>query len=531
MADIRPFENRALELVATALSEEYGVRVISSGMRASSRRDPNGLPVITIPAVPSDNPDYRALARGYIDHEVGHVRFGEPELIEKALMANIEISGALKAVVSLFEDVMVDRRMGACFIGCRRNLRRLAILLYANDLPPAAPAGAGLTREAPWLVWNAALKFLILAVRSLDIAKLGETATKWREYLSSLAPGLADKLEDVIARLPENAGTETNIALATEIVAKIRDWMEKRWDDSTPLARKELPWLFRNGGDARELTDMGALAVASLDKLIMEMTEEIPSLEYCVRYPRGSEQWLSRLRPLDDEERKEALRVAAKMSAQMQALIQSYVLNRSGPRKRGSLDTRNLHKLFICRDDLFRKRVEKKEINTEIAICVDMSGSMRFDDKALMASKALYATAESLSHIRDLRLHILGFYDNSVIELHRSPSPLSSRMGIIPDGGTACAAAIHEAARSFSRNPRARKIIIMITDGDANDPDNFEEGIKELKKNGVDILGVGIRDDHILNYLPTDECRVIQSIDELAEALLTMIRKKMGVRA
>lgn len=74
---------------------------------------------------------------------------------------------------------------------------------------------------------------------------------------------------------------------------------------------------------------------------------------------------------LSREEQKEALQASAKMAAQMQAL-QSFVLNREGPFRQGKLKTRNLHKLFNGRDDIFVRRSDKRSLNTEIVPCIDM---------------------------------------------------------------------------------------------------------------------------------------------------------------
>lgn len=541
---MQKIENRALELVATALSEEYGIRVVCSGLRAHTRRDSNNLPVITIPLVHLHDEHYRTLIRGFVDHEVGHVRFSDMRFIETAILDEPEMSGAIKAVASLYEDIYVDRMMGECFIGCRRNLRKLALLLYARDMPDLpdtrailqkVDAGIIKPRELPWHIWNTTLQFLIYETRSQNLKQLVPLAAQWRAALDTLAPGLASSLDAIIESLPHAGLSSTaNMALARKTVEIIKNWLFSHYEtDSQPWAAeclKELPWLLRNAGEARDLVDMGRLAAFELDEIIKDLGEDPEATANALRYRKGSPIWEQRLQPLSDLERQEALQAAAKMSAQMQALLQSHVLNREGPFRQGKLQTRNLHRLFIGRDDLFQRQNERRDINTEIVICIDMSGSMNFDDKAIMASKALYAVAESLSHVQGLQLFILGFYDNNIIEMHASPAPLNPRMKIVPDGGTLCGAALRAAAQTFSHNPKRRKIVIIITDGDANDPDYFKEAIETLGRDGLEILGIGIHDDHILQYLPAGECCVIQDLSDLAGSILAMLRKKMGVR-
>ena len=534
-------EHRALELVAAALSEEYGVRVVADGFRAYTRRDANNMPVITIPALPLQDKNYRLLVRGYIDHEVGHVRFGCGALLAEAILAEPETSGAFKAIVSIYEDVRVDRLMSECFKGCGRNLRKLALLLYGEaDVPDAAAllaafqAGELPARQMPWRIWQAAVQFILYAARSQALAQLAPLARQWREALALLAPGLVERLEPLLGRLPEEgADCKGVVNLARATVAVIADWLqaaghEGAWQEAGSL---ELPWLLRNGGEARDQSDMGNLAASRLDRLINDLGDAAGVTPNSQWHERGGEVWQKRVQMLSEGERKEALACAAKMSAQMQALLQSHVLNREGPFRQGKLHTRNLHKLFIGRDDLFRRQNERREINTEIVCCIDMSGSMQFDDKAPVASRSLYAVVESLAHIQGLKLVVTGFYDNDMVELYRSPAPLDARMKIVPYGGTLCGAAVRSAARLFGNAPRRRKIIIMITDGDANDPDYFHEAITDLGQSGIEILGIGIHDSHILEYLPPEQSCVLSDIHELAALILAMLRKKLGVRA
>lgn len=540
---MQPLETRALELVAAALSEEYGVRVVSGGLRAHTGRDANNIPVITIPAVPLHDENYRLLVRGYVDHEVGHVRFGNEKALETAQLSEPALSGALKAVASIYEDIYIDRMMGECFIGCGRNLRKLVLLLYGETSPPDAAmlleklnSGIMPPRELPWHIWHATVQYLLYFARSRTLPQLLLQSEKWRDALDLLAPGLARTLESILVRLPaEGISCEANIALARETVEAIKDWFFNHWQfASAPWhdeCLRELPWLLRNGGEERELADMGKLASHTLDKLINQLADDSPIKVNCLWHKRGSDLWRQRLLPLTSEEREEALKAAARMSAQMQALLQSHVLNREGPFRQGKLDMRNLYKLFTGRDDLFRRVGERREINTEIACCIDMSGSMRFDEKDAMASRALYAVAESLSHIQGLKMTVLGFFDNNIIEMYASPAPLHPRMKIVPDGGTLLGAALRASTRSFSHDAKKRKIVILITDGDANDPEFFEEAIKDLKKDGLEILGIGIHDANILQYLAQENCCVINNLGELAGSVLAMLRKTMGIRA
>ena len=135
----------------------------------------------------------------------------------------------------------------------------------------------------------------------------------------------------------------------------------------------------------------------------------------------------------------------------------------------------------------------------------------------------------SIAVITGLNFSIIGFFDNQVVDILRHGDRVSGRMRILPDGGTLCGCALKYAMQTFSASMGMRKIAIMITDGDANDGDDFEKAIARARRAGVEFLGVGIQDEHILQYLPEDECCIISEVHELAAEILRMLRRKLGV--
>ena len=71
---------------------------------------------------------------------MGHVRFTDRDAIDQTLRENLGIIGSLETVFSMYEDLYVEGMMGACFPGCRRNLRKLVSLVFAEKRQAALPA-------------------------------------------------------------------------------------------------------------------------------------------------------------------------------------------------------------------------------------------------------------------------------------------------------------------------------------------------------------------------------------------------------
>ena len=99
-------ESRTLEMLAVAMSEEYGVTVICNGQMAETTfEQDSGRAVITIPSIPIQDRYYRALLRGYVDHEVGHVRFSDRVLLTDGPLRYPQYAGSLKNVTGIFEEI------------------------------------------------------------------------------------------------------------------------------------------------------------------------------------------------------------------------------------------------------------------------------------------------------------------------------------------------------------------------------------------------------------------------------------------
>lgn len=540
---------RTLEMVAVAMSEEYGIKVVCNGQRAyTSYSQSTKKPVITIPSVPLTDDNYRSLLRGYVDHEVGHVRFTDAAYLSDELMHDLEIVGSLKTICSIYEDVYVERKMGESFPGCRRNLRKLADLIYMERHPVPTPARDILEslrekrlkpQDVPYHLWTAATQYILYRVRREALPRLERMLPAFREPVDILAPGLAAGLEPVLSRVStQGVSTRANLDLARETLAVVKDyfcnfweWPERRQVEIPQGVLESLQWVLRNGGCATDTVDIGKSAENLIDQLLKDVDENLLKNQITNHHAYGSPVWKERVAPLSEDERMEALQAAAMMDAQMQALLQSYALNRSGPTKTGKLNTNSLYKLSTCANNIFYKNIDKRAINTEIVLCIDMSGSMAFHDKSLMASKSLFSVAHSLSKIRGIAFTIIGFFDNHVLDILRTGDRVSPRMKIVPDGGTLCGAALKFAMQRLTDSRSSRKVVMMLTDGDANDGEDFEQAIARAKKAGVEFLGIGILDDHILRYLTQDECCVIGDLRQLASEILRMLRKKLGIAA
>lgn len=534
---------RTLEMVAVALSEEYGIKVVSSGRRAYTSYSPDGgRPVITIPSIDSDDEHYIHLLRGYVDHEVGHIRFSDQKEITAALDQRPDGVGALKTLIHLFEDIHVEQLMGECFPGCRRNLRKLVSLVFHERRPTPVDAGAVLDKAAgggagaqdmPHHIWTALCHYIAYRVRQDAQPELAALLPVYREPVDALVPGLTARLEPVLSRVfVEGKRTRAAIALAEETLDLIRDFLQTGWTPRTEeqarsMLASQMNWVLKNGGSAGESVDIGKAAARMVEDILIRPDSVFSESDVIVHHAYGSFPWQERLAPLTEQEQKEALQAAAMLDAQMQSLLQTFVLNRSGSARTGRLDTNALHRLSVGNNRIFRKTIEKRGLDTQVVLAVDMSGSMKNYHKSIMASKALYAVILSLRKIPGLTSSVTGYYDNCVLDILRPYDRVTPRMNIRPEGGTLCGNALKYAMQIFTGARQARRIVLMLTDGDTDNAADFQASIIRAGKAGIECMGIGIMDEHIRNYLPPDDCCVIEDVRQMAPQMFRMLRNRL----
>ncbi len=115
---------QVLEKVARAMSSKYNVNVVFRGSKAYT----DGRTIV-LPALPEalEESDMR-VARGYGDHEVGHVKHTDFE----ALRAQVGEDKKLHTVWNYLEDLMIERKQSEEFPGARDNMNFLVNWLVEN---------------------------------------------------------------------------------------------------------------------------------------------------------------------------------------------------------------------------------------------------------------------------------------------------------------------------------------------------------------------------------------------------------------
>lgn len=550
---MKAYHLRTLVQVARALSLEYGVQVTMGGSGAYTAYPKNGgKPRINIPAVDLQDKEYLTLVRGYVDHEVAHVRCTESLGWQKYAPQEYAGKPMAETMANIYEDVFVEREIGKYYPGCKKNVAKLVDLIFRERWEGTELMDGEDTDEHAAMLWHYIFQYTLYSVRSVPAPSLSGIHKEYRIQLDTFLPGLAAELDTVTSRAPqEGVSTAANVKLACEtmdIIAKyIRDngaggqgdggeglAGHYKGEPRVPSNMKGDPAQVRDLMDKMEglrnqkQSDVGAYDIArQIIESIEEMLEEHPDAVRA-ELMRGAsdERGDGLISDMPDDEELQARATSTMLDAQLRSLMQTFVLNRGGAARRGKLDTRRLHRLACNNVNIFNRRIEKQGVNTEVMILVDQSGSMG-GAKALIASQALYAIMLSLSKIQGVKVGAMGFSSNNMVNILSPGQRVTRHCRIRARGGTQCGEALLEGLQKFSNSVDSRKIVFMLTDGETSNGSYFLHAIDMARRMGVEFLGIGIQDSSITQYLEADECCVINKLHELTPNMFRMLRHKL----
>ncbi len=155
--------------------------------------------------------------------------------------------------------------------------------------------------------------------------------------------------------------------------------------------------------------------------------------------------------------------------------------------------------LAIARPQLGSRIEEVKQIGIEIYICLDVSMSMKAED--LKPNRLDQAKNEISSLIKNLqgdKIGLIIFAGDAFIQFPLTTDYSAANLflsavdvGSVPQPGTAIANSINLAIKSFDYKSPAKKVIILITDGEDHEGD-IDAAIKNANDNNVLLFAIGM---------------------------------------
>jgi nitric oxide reductase activation protein len=177
---------------------------------------------------------------------------------------------------------------------------------------------------------------------------------------------------------------------------------------------------------------------------------------------------------------------------------------------------------------IFKKSDEGIDLQAAISLVIDRSGSMS-GDRITQAVKCSVAAIMAFDH-PSIKSQVIAFPygrgdEVSVIKgWEESYRKLASRIpSLNANGGTPMSAAILFSGACLAAREEKRKIMLVVTDGDPNCAGSTIEAVKEARKNGIAVLGLGIgcKTSHIFG---NKDGQAIKGMSDLAPTMINLLK-------
>ncbi|MGE4440580.1 MAG: hypothetical protein AB7D27_03720 [Desulfomicrobium sp.] len=565
---------RSLPLVASVLGRKYGVKVEIGGTDAYT----DGT-VIRLPSLPGDVPDtLLAMARGYLDHEAGHVRDTDFQALKAASLSPLE-----KHVWNTLEDHRVEHKLASIFPGCRQNFDWLIAHVFGTEAQdePAQPAAI-------------ILNWLLLEVRSWDVPALLNRKNALAGQVDAAFPGVRPKIEHVLKLVRTRCrSTQDAIDFAREIVRVLDQYAHStekpvspdqdepleagsepdeqsdngRFEQGEPSTQDENSAQSECGGesqqdeasddgdghdgrDSSDDTDVSAapagkenhdqarehvrdLLGAGEDALPQSLGDILAdALQATSRQSQEAAVTVAmptqkNAGPLTEADILEARQASMALRTRLQGLLQTKILARTSSGRRGRLDTGQLHRLAVSDPRLFRTKAERTGIDTAVHILLDCSGSMV--RRIRLACCSCYAFASALEASK-INVAVTAFPSSqlpsgsysTVAPVIMHGQKMHASLDLVPAGGTPMGEALWWVMQEMLPLSEMRKLILVVTDGEPDSLDCAHQAIDQGGRAGFEIYGIGITSSGI-NVLLPGRSAVVNSIGELAPAMFALL--------
>lgn len=557
-------------VLAGLMSQQYRIHIEVGGEEAYTAIGKDGQVTIHLPGLETDADNYIDYLRGYIDHEVGHVRYTKHDLLSEVFRSSKggrRLPTMTKNIWNIFEDTYVERCMAEDYLGCGRNLRQLQRLVFKKDAEPPSLDNTNQARAVAARICN----YILYEHRARAFSELAPYVARHAEALEEVCPGMVAKLAAVLDEAwINNDSTERNMESAKKVVEVIFDgysWPSE-FDEMEQLENALSPYnkdSFGQAGsgsdsdsdsDSGGTTDIDSQAIMEVLAAAQSKEEETGRPIYNISHKLtiGSNTDINEAlndaamegsmvaapastdiregcrehycRDLPVLMKSEALRVTARLASQLQALLQAYVMNRGGAFRRGRLDSNKLARIAVNNPKVFQQRVEQRAINTEIIILADMSGSMS-GRRAKVLSEGLYALTHAIYPIKGVTIAAYGFAGSRFIPILEMGERPHNKFLLSCEDGTICGSMSLKALSRFGWTSDKRRIFIVMSDGDTFDDDLFKLALKKARKAGIEVVGIGVESKAMQDYVDKDEYVYVNRVSDLPSQFFTVLRDKL----
>ena len=241
--------------------------------------------------------------------------------------------------------------------------------------------------------------------------------------------------------------------------------------------------------------------------------------------------------PLDESVQKQ--RIFASLKRHVYALGAK---ERADHKRGRRYSTRRLSRIAAGDLRVFERKAPHIEPNAHVKILIDMSSSMygiRLEE-ALTGALAIYQAFQLGEATIPVSIDGFGDYPQNLTFASDTPKDVKSwlQQSFFDLGSTCLASAMMFSGLSLAAQKQKRKLMLVLTDGNPSDfklehsDKTFESLVDKLKKSGIELffIGFGLKKktaNFYAHYLGHDHIVLVDNINELAQAMFSVIGKRM----
>ncbi len=213
------------------------------------------------------------------------------------------------------------------------------------------------------------------------------------------------------------------------------------------------------------------------------------------------------------------------LRSRLSSLLQARTLARCYPAHTGKrLDARNLFRLAVRDGRIFRRKTETAGLDTAVHILLDTSGSMhsRIDtavSTCFVLASALWQAGVSVG----VSVFPSDPYQPypTIGTLLAQGGRLTSKLAMTARGTTPLGPAIWALLPRLSALKQARKLLIVLTDGEPDSEPAAKAALADAERSGVEVIGIGI--DTVSTELLFKKHAEVRTVDDLPEAMFRVL--------
>lgn len=579
LADIQKLAPAQMAALATTLGRKHGIRIAFGDFDTAST---DGA-VIALPLTSREN---SWLVRGYLDHELGHVRLTDFSLIP-------DQSSFRKSLWNALEDIRIEAAMPLFYPGMATNYRVLMQELKKSD-PTFFMVEV---HNAPDTKIVAYISTMLRALY-LKQPEMADPAIKAREvFIAAFGDDLERRLFSIIIKIGDAKRPRDVLDLVEEIIGLLEHQDEAGQTDDTgnddnpgppgdltqpesendaqperdtnhrnlesgnennlePVIDDAQPAGVTDHGNPEETTDSSDpaspknLIREALDSLtvITDFGNQLRLMAEDREDQQGDLGMYEIARAATNDELRDAgyepqpitvpSAVLAGLSSRLRGLLQAHDLQHAMPGMSGRRIARSrLHRIKTGDPRLFLKKTPQKMVHTAIHVLMDHSSSMSNFHRFVKGREVVLALVKALGPLRGVNLGVSLFpaYNRffriengcrisvATVLPHNRKNGNTILYSNKPDGGTPLGPSLRYVASSMLGLTEPRKIILIITDGDPDSVYEAEASIQEAVSLGLQVVALGIEVLACPEIFPHAE--ILKTLAELPEKTFRLLEK------